>query len=229
MFDGRSPAFRRRVRWTAWGVAAVLVIWIVASTVVVWQARSSTESGLNQLTAIRDELSPAELLAGEGNEALARAVDDFNAGHGHASSVVLAPWHIVPLVSDNVRSAQALTAAAAHAGTRRAAGRAPVPAGAAEPSDRPARPPGPARPAPDDRRERPAAPRSGAGANVMSFLPHEAHKAVLNDFLDAIEQGTGDPGGSGRRGAGDAARHRRHPGAWCGLTSWAGPGPQASG
>jgi hypothetical protein len=113
MFDGRSPAFRRRVRWTAWGVAAVLVVWVVASTVVVWQARSSTESGLNQLTAIRDELSPAELLAGKGNQALAHAVDDFNAGHGHASSVVLAPWHIVPLVSDNVRSAQALTAAAA--------------------------------------------------------------------------------------------------------------------
>ena len=114
MFDDRSPAFRRRVRWTACGLAAVLVIWIVASTVVVWQARSSTESGLNQLTTIRDELSPAELLAGKGNEALAHAVDDFNAGHGDASSVVLAPWHIVPLVSDNVRSAQALTAAAAH-------------------------------------------------------------------------------------------------------------------
>ena len=29
---------------------------------------------------------------------------------------------------------------------------------------------------------------SGAGANVMSFS-HEAHKAVLSDFLDAIEQG----------------------------------------
>jgi len=49
------------------GVAAVLVVWIVASGVVVWRARSSTESGLNQLTTIRDELSPAELLAGKGN------------------------------------------------------------------------------------------------------------------------------------------------------------------
>ena len=29
---------------------------------------------------------------------------------------------------------------------------------------------------------------SGSGANVMSFS-HEAHKAVLSDFLDAIEQG----------------------------------------
>ncbi len=114
MFDDRSPAFRRRVRWTAWGVAAVLVVWIVASGVVVWRAKSSTESGLNQLTTIRDELSPAELLAGKGNQALARAVQDFNAGHGQASSVVLAPWHVVPLVSDNVRSAEALTAAAAH-------------------------------------------------------------------------------------------------------------------
>ena len=29
---------------------------------------------------------------------------------------------------------------------------------------------------------------SGSGANVMSFS-HEAHRAVLSDFLDAIEQG----------------------------------------
>ena len=47
---------------------------------------------------------------------------------------------------------------------------------------------------------------SGSGANVMAFS-HEAHKAVLSDFLDAIEQRTrsGDP----RRGsAGDAATDR---------------------
>jgi predicted dehydrogenase len=29
---------------------------------------------------------------------------------------------------------------------------------------------------------------SGSGANVMSFS-HDAHRAVLSDFLDAIEQG----------------------------------------
>ena len=113
MFDERSPAFRRRVRWTAWGVVAVLVAWLVASGVVVLQARSRTQAGLDQLSQIRAQLSPSELLAGAGDQALARAVQDFDAGHGHASSVVLAPWHVVPLVSDNVRSAEALTAAAA--------------------------------------------------------------------------------------------------------------------
>ena len=112
MLDGRSPPRRRRVRWLVGGLVAALAIWLLGSTIVVWQARSSTLDGLHQLNDVRTQLSPAQLLAGEGNQALTRALQDFTAGHDHATSVVLAPWHVVPLVNENVRSADTLTAAA---------------------------------------------------------------------------------------------------------------------
>jgi hypothetical protein len=113
MFDERSPQVRRRVRWLVRGVAVALAIWLLGSAIALWQARSRTLDGLNQLNQVRSQLSPAELLAGSGDQALAQAVQDFDAGHHDATSVVLAPWHLVPLVGQNVRSAAALTLAAA--------------------------------------------------------------------------------------------------------------------
>ena len=50
---------------------------------------------------------------------------------------------------------------------------------------------------------------TGGGANIMDF-PNDAHRAVLADFLDAIE-GDRDPAITGEGRAGQSAPHRHDP------------------
>jgi hypothetical protein len=108
----RQPRFGAPARWAIRVVILVLVVWLVASVVVLLQARSNAVRGLDRLDAVRDELTATELLRGGGREALAAARRDFEAAHDRADNVVLEPWSIIPLASQNIDSAERLTAAA---------------------------------------------------------------------------------------------------------------------
>jgi hypothetical protein len=101
------------LRWTIIVVALVLVVWIIASAVVLYQARGPTVDGLDRLEQAREQLGATGLLRGEGTDALAAARADFEAAQDRASSPVLAPWDIVPLLGPNVQSVEDLTEAAA--------------------------------------------------------------------------------------------------------------------
>ena len=109
----RSSRFGAPLRWTVRVVALVLVIWIIASVVVLLRVRSSADAALDRLDTARENLSATALLRGAGRDALGAATSDFRTAHDRAGSPILAPWKVIPLASQNVKSAEALTAAAA--------------------------------------------------------------------------------------------------------------------
>ena len=108
----RSPRFSAPVRRVLLGLAIVLALWIAASGFVLLRSRSAANHGLDRLDAAQEQLTAAELLRGEGQTALSAARHDFQTANDRANSVVLAPWKAIPLIRQNVRSVEALTAAA---------------------------------------------------------------------------------------------------------------------
>ena len=108
----RSPRFSAPVRRLLLVLAILLVLWIALSGLVLLRSRAAAVKGLDRLDAAQDKLTAAELLRGEGQAALAAARHDFQTANDRAGSIVLAPWKAVPLVRQNVRSVEALTAAA---------------------------------------------------------------------------------------------------------------------
>lgn len=100
------------VRHTLQALAVVLGLWIVVSGAFVFAARSKAVAGIDRLDQARARLNGAALLRGKGQPALRASRKDFEAAHDRASSAVLAPWSVVPFVSDNTDSVEALTAGA---------------------------------------------------------------------------------------------------------------------
>src|SRR5450432_2516949 len=103
---------RRKLRRALQALAVVLGLWIVASGAFMLVARSKTADGVARLEHARAQLDGAALLRGKGQSALRAARQEFEAAHDSASSAVLAPWSVVPLVGGNVDSVEALTAGA---------------------------------------------------------------------------------------------------------------------
>ena len=112
MVSERSPRFSAPVRRVLLGLAILLVLWVLASGFVLLRSRAAAVNGLDRLDAAQEQLTAAELLRGEGQEALAAARHDFETANERAGSFVLAPWKAVPLLRQNVKSVEALTAAA---------------------------------------------------------------------------------------------------------------------
>jgi hypothetical protein len=108
----RAPRFGAPLRWTLWILAVVLVVWFVATGVLLVQAGNRASDGIDGLDRAREELTTAKLLQGDGRDALVQAEADFEDAHDIADNPVLAPWGVVPLAGGNVRSVEALTAAA---------------------------------------------------------------------------------------------------------------------
>jgi uncharacterized protein DUF4012 len=112
MASERSPRFSAPVRRVLQGLAILFVLWILASGFVLLRSRAAANSALDRLDAAQEQLTAAELLRGEGQQALAEARRDFETAHDRAGSFVLAPWKAVPLLRQNVKSVEALTEAA---------------------------------------------------------------------------------------------------------------------
>jgi len=91
----------------------LLAVWLVASGVVLWGVRSRTNAGLDALDRAEQRLDAAQLLRGGGTSDLVLARSEFADAHDLASTPVLAPWRVVPLLGGNVSSVADLTAAAA--------------------------------------------------------------------------------------------------------------------
>ncbi len=90
-----------------------LAAWLVASGVVLWGVRARTNAGLDALDRAEQTLTAAELLRGAGASDLVRAQSEFADASSLASSPVLAPWKVVPLLGGNVSSVADMTNAAA--------------------------------------------------------------------------------------------------------------------
>lgn len=112
MARGRTSRYSAPVRRVLLGLAIVLVLWIVASGFVLLRSRAAANKGLDRLDAAQNQLTAAELLRGEGQAALAAARHDFETANDRAGSFVLAPWKAIPLIRQNVKSVEAMTAAA---------------------------------------------------------------------------------------------------------------------
>lgn len=93
-------------------VVVVLVVWMAIGVVSLLRARSSAQAGIDRLDRAQSTLHAADLLRGEGLDALRAAHDDFAAAHSAAGPVFTAPLRILPVVGRQVRSVDALAGAA---------------------------------------------------------------------------------------------------------------------
>ncbi|MCZ7525074.1 MAG: DUF4012 domain-containing protein [Acidimicrobiia bacterium] len=109
----------RPVRRWGWGrrlLLAGLVVagaWVAAGVVALLAARGDIDAGVEALEAARDRLSPAALVEGEGLEELRAARRDFERARERVRSPLVGPLRVLPVVGRQVRSVDALTAAAA--------------------------------------------------------------------------------------------------------------------
>lgn len=108
-----SPAPNPWKRRILLGIGVAFLVWLVAAALLLLDAKRSIDAGVAQLEAARDRLSPGELVSGDGRAALELAEDDFNRASSNASSPLLAPFELVPIVGQQVRSVEAQTEAAA--------------------------------------------------------------------------------------------------------------------
>lgn len=112
MFPEIDSLGRARLRRALRIVAIVLAVWLVATAVLLFFARQKVNDGLDQLQTARGQLTAEQLLRGQGLGALEAAQRDFNSAHSLSSNLVLAPWSIVPLISNNTTAVKDLTGAA---------------------------------------------------------------------------------------------------------------------
>jgi hypothetical protein len=101
-----------RVRTVVIAVAAVVLVWMVIGVVGLLFARSRAQAGIDRLDRAQSTLHAADLLRGEGLDALRGANADFAAAHRAAGPLVTAPLRILPIVGRQVRSVDALAGAA---------------------------------------------------------------------------------------------------------------------
>lgn len=103
-----------RRRWLAFVVIVGLVaLWGVVAAREMILTADAAQSGQDRLARVRDELGPTELSRGAGLAEVRRAHADFDRAHDHARSWWVAPLRLLPVVGRQVRSVDALTAAAA--------------------------------------------------------------------------------------------------------------------
>ena len=108
-----SPAPNPWKRRVLVGVGAAFLVWLAAAALLLLDAKRSIDAGVNQLEAARDRLSPGDLVSGDGRAALELAEEEFEQASSNAASPLLAPFKLVPVVGQQVRSIEAQTEAAA--------------------------------------------------------------------------------------------------------------------
>lgn len=95
---------------------AVLVLavgWLVLGVAWMTWAAHAAESGRDHLVEARTSLSPDDLLAGRGTDLILEAEADFQRASSRASSPVTAPLRLLPGISTQVESFEAITTSAA--------------------------------------------------------------------------------------------------------------------
>ena len=104
-----SPRLRRALVWGAIAVGAYVLVCVG----VVAFATVKTRSGQDQLEALRESVTPQELLDGSALGRIEGARADFDTAHDWLSSPLLAPVRVLPVVGRQVRTYRALTGSAA--------------------------------------------------------------------------------------------------------------------
>jgi hypothetical protein len=121
-----TPTRRRRLRWAIRGLVALLAVWGVAALIQLYTAKTSSDAALDDLRDIR-EVATADVsgfvdaLAGEEDSVaeetavrrLENAAAEFRSARGSARSLVVSPLRALPVVGRQIRSFDALAAAAA--------------------------------------------------------------------------------------------------------------------
>src|SRR5574341_825568 len=108
------PSERSRwVRYVLLGLGAFVVLWLLIAAVQLIQAKRNIDAGIARLEEARDQLSPGDLVRGEGRGAVEAAEREFGEARDQAGSLFVSPLKIVPLVGQQVRSVDAQTDAAA--------------------------------------------------------------------------------------------------------------------
>jgi hypothetical protein len=108
----RGEAGASRMRTALIVVLVVLVAWMAIGVVGLLRARSRAQAGIDRLDRAQSTLHAADILRGDGLDALRGAHRDFAAAHSAAGPVFTAPLRILPVVGRQVRSVDALAGAA---------------------------------------------------------------------------------------------------------------------
>ena len=103
-----------RIRTTVIVLAVVLLVWCAIGTVGLLLARSRAQAGIDRLERAQRTLHAADILRGDGLDALQRANGDFATAHASTGWLVTAPLRILPVLGRQVRSVDALAGAAEH-------------------------------------------------------------------------------------------------------------------
>ncbi len=109
---GREGRARRLIPLLFVAVVVLLIAWAAWSAVTVFAAARDANDGRVAVERARDQSSPAEIVVGEPLPDLRAALEKFRAARGRIRHPVLAPMRIVPVLGRQIRSADALTAAA---------------------------------------------------------------------------------------------------------------------
>lgn len=120
------PAKRTRRRLIVLAVATIVVAWLVACAALLWSAKGDAETGLDAMNdfsslASTDISTFVESIGGQqddvaeetGEQRLRDAADAFEQANASVSSPLLVPMRFVPVLGRQVRSVDALSAAAA--------------------------------------------------------------------------------------------------------------------
>jgi hypothetical protein len=110
----RARGRRRTRRYVLLGIFAVLVVWGAFVALALVRARHDTHLGITTLESAQQQLTPGQLLRGEGVAQLRVAEADFSRARHRVRSPLLAPLRIVPLLGRQVDSVDTLTGSAAH-------------------------------------------------------------------------------------------------------------------
>lgn len=108
----RGPRRTRR-RLVILGVLFVLAVWGAFVAVSLVRARSDTRAGIDTLERVQNQLTPGELLRGNGVDQLRIAGADFRRARHWVRSPFVFPLRVVPILGRQVQSVATLTGSAA--------------------------------------------------------------------------------------------------------------------
>jgi hypothetical protein len=94
-------------------LAVVVVAWVAIAVAGLLVARSRAQAGIDRLESARRTLHAADILRGDGLDALRGAHRDFADADGASGWAITAPLRVLPVVGRQVRSVHALAGAAA--------------------------------------------------------------------------------------------------------------------
>lgn len=109
----KLAAAPRRLRSVVATLGLIAALWLIAAGFSLAQARSQALMSLDELTAAEDTLELEDLTDGTLLELLEHSADGFAAANQHVRRPWVTPLRVVPFVSTQIRSADALSSSAA--------------------------------------------------------------------------------------------------------------------